>query len=212
MGYQTTFSSLRAEVINIVDSDNPEFLQYLDRIIARAHDNVQRDLDLTMWRTFPTITVNAGVATFPRDPSWLRLVGGYIIASGKPVEKRSLDYLRAYGDGQGVPRCFAERNEATYQLAPIPSVNTTLELEVLTRLPTLNNEAPTSWITQNAADLLLLQTLIGSELYLLGTERVVTFKELYQIQLASAVSELKGSARPEYTPVRAAPKPKLEAA
>jgi hypothetical protein len=212
MGYSTTFTNLRNEVISIVDSDNPEFIANLDKIIARAQDNVQRDLDLEMWRTFVAVSLTSGNRLFTRPSTWLKVFSFHFVDTGLPLEKRTLDYLRAYGTTPGTPKFWAERDETNFQVAPIPSANVNIEAEVLTRLASLSNSNPENWISRNAADLLLLQTLIGSETYLLGEERVAGFAQMYQILLSSAHAELRGTQKNEDTPIRSVPRPNVEAA
>ncbi len=207
MGYTLTYSQLVAEVQTIVESDNDEFVQNLPKIIARAHDQVQRDLDLEMWRDIApkTIATNGIVA---REDTWLKVLSIY--AAGDFLSRRSLDYIRACGLAQGVPKYWSDLSETQIKVTPMPTEATNCDVEVLKRLPSLSESNPSSWISKNAADLLLLQTLIGSEVFLVGGERVAEFAALYKILVSSAIDELRGSGRREYEPVREAAKPNLE--
>lgn len=212
MGYQTNYTSLVNEILSITDSDNPELIDNLDKIIARAQDNVQRDLNLAIWRVFETASLSTGVGTFTRSIDWLKIFGVFLVSTGAPLEKRSLDYLRMYGTATGTPRYFAERSETQIQVAPLPSADMTLEVEAMQRFPSLSESMQENWISNNAADLLLLQTLIGAEMFLLGAEKSGIYAQMYNILLASARDELRGSEKSEYTPIRSAARPNVGAA
>jgi len=211
MGYTTTYDDLVEEVQVIVESTNDEYVEQLPRIIARAHDQVQRDLDLAMWHAIVPIA-NATSRILTRDLSWLKVLSIYIPSTGKFVEKRSLDYVRACGGVTGVPKYWADQSETEILIVPAPTVAAPVSFEVdtLKRLASIDEDNQESWITKNAADLLLLQTLIGSEVFLVGGERVTEFAALYKLIVTSAVDELRGTGRNEYEPTREASKPSLE--
>lgn len=208
MGYKLTYSQLVDEVQSIVDSTNDEFVSNLPKIIARAHDQVQRDLDLEIWRTFATPNITNSIIV--REPNWLKVLSINIPSLGAFLGRRSLDYVRACGSTTGVPRYWADRSESEIMVAPAPDVPYVSEIEVMTRLESPSESLEETWILRNCADLMLLQTLIGSEVYLVGAERVAEFASLYKIVVASAIDELRGSGRREYEPVREASKPTLE--
>lgn len=208
MGYTTTYSDLVDEVQTIVDSTNEEYVAQLPKIIARAHDQVQRDLDLEMWHAIVPKNITSKILA--RDMAWLKVLSIYLPVTGEFVEKRSLDYVRACGNAAGNPRYWADKSESEILVVPAPTMATSCEVDVLQRLPTISEDNQESWITKNAADLLLLQTLIGSEVFLVGGERVSEFAALYKIVSASAIDELRGTGRKEYEPTREASKPSLE--
>lgn len=208
MGYTTTYASLIEEVQTIVDSTNEEFVDQLPKIIARAHDQVQRDLDLEMWHSIVDGNITARILT--RDLAWLKVLSIYLPVTGQFVEKRSLDYVRACGSTVGNPRYWADKSETEILVVPAPATAVPCEVDALQRLPAISDSNQESWITKNAADLLLLQTLIGSEVFLVGGERVSEFAALYKIISASAIDELRGTGRKEYKPTREASKPALE--
>lgn len=207
MAYSVTYETLVAEILGFVDEgDGDEFMDALDGIIRRAQDQVQRDLDLSIWRTFVNHHFSANSNVLARDPEWLRVLSLYLPDEGAFVERRSYDYVRAYG-GTGVPRCYAEKSETELYVAPKPINNVNVEIETHKRLPALSDENPENWITRNCADLLLLQCLIGAENWLIAPERVKEFAGLYQLALQGARHELRGIAREDYTPVRRPARP-----
>lgn len=210
MGYSLTYPTLVTEVCRIVEDDGPEFLAQLPSIIAMAQDAVQRDLDLSIWRTFTTGNLTAGSALANREDDWLKVLSIYLPAQGRHLDRKSLDYVRSFSATQGVPRCWAEQAEDQIRIAPTPAAAYAVEIEVHKKLPSLAVGNPVNWISRNCADLLLLATLIGSESFLVGQERMAEFNTLYQSTLSSALLELRGVKREEASPTRTASPPKLK--
>lgn len=204
MAYTTSYDTLVADLQDIVDSNNAEFVAQIPSIIARAQDNVQRDLGLEMWRSLVPASTVSLQATMTRNQGWLEVRSMFIPSLGRYLEKRKLDYVRMYGTTQSSPKYWAEESETQFRLAPIPDGIYTLDIEVLLRLPNLGPSNQTNWLTTHVGDILLLACLIGSELYLMSSERVAEFKAFYDSLLSAAVRELRDQERSGYIPTRAA--------
>lgn len=210
MAYTTSYDELFANLMDITESTEPEFVVQIPAIIARAQDVVQRDLGLEIWRTFSPVSTANGVNTITRDPSWLQVHSISIPALGAYPEQRKLDFLRMYGSSSGTPKYWAEVSETSIQLAPTPNAVFALSVEVLARLPALAEDNQTNWLTTHAGDLLLLQALIGAEMYQSSQARVAEFQGAYQLLLAGAQKELRIQERSGYTPTRAASEPSAQ--
>jgi hypothetical protein len=212
MAYTTTYADLVADLQDIVDSDNPEFVAEIPNIIARAQDIVQRDLGLDIWRTYPLPTVATVISTptVARQATWLDVRSIFIASTGSPLEKRTIDWVRMYGSATGTPRYWAEMSDSVIRLAPIPSAVLTLEFDVIARHAPLAGGNQTNWFTQHAADLLLLQSLIGAEMYIDSPERTAQFMQAYQLLIGSAIKELRTQERAGYEPTREASRPSMQ--
>ena len=160
--YTTSYDDLVADLQDITESTEPEFVLQIPKIIARAQDVVQRDLGLEIWRSFSSVSTVNGVNTITRQASWLQVHSISIPTIGAYPEQRKLDFLRMYGTTSGTPKYWAEVSETSIQLAPTPNAVFALSVEVLERLPALAGGNQTNWLTTHAADLLLLQALIGA--------------------------------------------------
>lgn len=207
--YTTTYDDLVSDIMDIVESDEPEFVAQIPKIIARAQDNLQRDLGLEIWRSFPSVNTASGVATIVRDDDWLQVNSIFIPAQGVYPEQRKLDWVKLYGASTGVPKYWAEVDEDTIRLAPTPNAIYALEIEVLERAPALSDDNQTNWFTKHAADLLLLGCLVGAETYLVSQARVAEFMALYQGILRAAVKEMRTQERAGYEPTREASRPSV---
>lgn len=207
MAYSLTYDELVAEILNFVDEDEgEEFGAALPGIIQRAQDQVQRDLDLSIWRTFINHHFTADSNMLERQPDWLRVLSIHLPDHDTFVERRSYDYVRAYG-GTGIPRVYAEKSETELHVAPKPINNINFEMEIHKRLPALSADNQQNWISINCADLLLLQCLIGAESFLISPEQVKNYAALYNLNLQAARHELRGITREDYTPVRKPARP-----
>ena len=205
--YAPTYSELIEEVQDICEDTNDEFVSNLPKFIHRAQDQVQRDLGLSIWRNYQD-DVPIDDAEYARDTDWLIILSIYLPAHNKFLERRSIDYVRMYGGGTtGRPRFFAEDMENTILIGPTPDASYAALVEYYERLPALavdTNE--TNWITQNAGDLLLLQTLINAGSYLLSHERVNEYTGMYMTLMPQAQNELRDSERIRDMPLRTAPR------
>jgi hypothetical protein len=211
MAYTTTYAQLVADLQDIVESTNPQFVAQIPKIIAQAQDSVQRYLGLDIWRSYVNQSTTSLSRTMSRTASWLEVRSIYLTASGAFLQKRSPDWIRMFGPSEGVPRYWAERDETTFTLAPKPDSTYAVEIEITTRLPALSSSNTTNWITSNAADMLLLACLIGCETYLASPERTAQFKAMYEEIASAALRELRQQERMGYEPTRAASEPSVNA-
>lgn len=211
MAYTTSYSQLVADLQDIVKSTNPAFVAQIPKIIAQAQDAVQRYLGLDIWRSIVPASTVSLQRTMTRNAGWLEVRSIYNASSGTYLHKRSPDWIRMFGPSEGAPRYWAERDETNFTLAPKPDGVYDLEVEVLSRMPALSDSNTTNWITNNAADMLLLACLIGSEAYLVSPERAAQFKSMYEETASMALRELRQQERMGYEPTRAASEPSVNA-
>lgn len=205
--YAPTYSSLLTEIQDICENTNAEFVANIPLFLQRGQDQVQRDLGLDFWRAYQTATPIT-TAAYTRSADWLIVRSIYLPTQNKWVEKRHLDYVRGYGGSTGRPRVWAEDTDTTLLFAPAPDISYSARIEYYQRLPALvvtSNE--TNWITNNAADLLLLQALINASIYLVAPERAQEFGAMYGIILQQAQAELRDGERHRDAPIRSAPRP-----
>jgi hypothetical protein len=205
--YNPTYSSLILETQDICENTNSEFVANIPLFAQRGQDQIQRDLALDFWRTYQTSTP-ISTASYARDGNWLIVRSLYLPTLNKWIEKRHIDYVRAYGGAAGRPRVWAEDQETTLLVAPTPDISYPLTVEAYTRLPPLvvgSNEQ--NWITKNVGDLLLLQILINASMYLVAPERAQEFATTYQELLPIAQAEVRDSERQRDQPIRSAARP-----
>jgi hypothetical protein len=202
--YAPTYSELVEEIQDICEDTNDEFVENIPRFIHRAQDQVQRDLGLALWRDYQD-DVPITAAEYARNTDWLIVLSIYLPVQNKFLERRSLDYVRVYGGGTtGRPRFWAEDMENTLLIGPTPDASYSALVEFYKRLPALSGDNETNWITSNAGDLLLLQSLINAGSYLLSHERVNEYTGMYSVLMPQCQNELRDSERVRDQPTRVA--------
>ena len=209
--YTVTYSSLIAELQDICEDTNAQFVTELPLIIARAQDTIMRDLKLGMWTTFVRTNLNDGNAYLYRDPSWLTVQTMHFPDLVAFPEQRSVDWCRLFGRVKGVPKYWCEVDSNRYQFAPTPVGNITVELEIVARLPALSLANQTNYLTTHLADLLLLASLFGCHAYLKNGESMASTGGLYNELLGNVRNELNASVDPSYATTRAASRPAVGA-
>lgn len=202
--YATNYDLLKEELKRYVEDDTTEFITDIGNIISRGQDRVARDLDLTIFHTSQSQPIVSGVATLTKPSGALAVRYYFFMASKKFAERRTVDLVKAFG-GSGLPEYFAELDESTVLLAPTPDAAYAAEVSFVRRPPALAADAQTNWITDNAADLLLLACLIESEQYLVGDERLPVFRQDYRDKLESTGDYLRELSRKEYMPSQMQP-------
>lgn len=207
--YAPTYPELVLELQDICENTNSEFVSNLPRFITRGQDVVQRDLGLEIWNSSELSTI--ATASYTRSQDWLIVNYLYLPASNRFLTKRHIDYVRRYGGTSGAPKVWCEDTETTLLVAPTPSSTLSIRVGFYARLAALTALNPTNWITRNAGDLLLMQSLINAWIYLVAPERAAAMAELYRAALPPAVIELRDSERRRDQPMRAAPRPVVQA-
>ena len=165
--YAPTFSELVDEVQDICENTNDEFVDNIPKFIHRAQDQIQKDLGLSLWRDYFDLSIST--AEIARDTDWLIVKSIWLPDEEKFLEQRTVDYVRRCG-GTGRPKYWAEDMENTIIVAPTPDAPYDATVEFYARLAALSEANETNWITRNAGDLLLVQTLLNAGIYLVANE------------------------------------------
>lgn len=193
--YAPTYSGLQAELQRYVEDDTTEYTTDLANIIARAEDKVQIDLDLEMFKDIVTDTpLTISDRDYAKPSGALVVRWMFLTAEEAFLERRTLELCKLY-TGTGQPKFFSEKSETTLYLAPTPDQGYSVEVGILRKIPALSGSVATNWLTDNVPDLLLFACLAESEEYLVGDERVPTWKAEYAERLAAARMRFKDLGR-----------------
>lgn len=204
--YTTTYDNLVLELQTYVEDDSPEYVASQNDIINRAEDRVVRDLNLELFKTEEPITITAANPIVTKPAGLLKLYRLRFTDTGDMTLPRSVDYCLMYDRTSQRPLYHAEEDETDIRLSPTPDQAYPTEIRFLRRPPPLGLSQQTNWLTDHVGDLLLLASLIESELYLIDSQRVQEdFLPEYERKLQVAIFELRGLSSSEYTPQRNAP-------
>ena len=206
--YAPSYSSLTAEIQDICENTNAEFVANIPRFIQRGQDQVQKDLGLSIWDASTTVSLTTA-GTMARDAGWLIVRSLWLPVQRKWIVQRGIDYVRGYG-GIGRPKVWAEDGETSILIGPTPNSTYPVLVSFYQRLTALSVSNEANWITRNAGDMLLMQALINAHLYLINPEAVQQIAGLYQMIQQQAINELRDGERTRYEPMRAAPRPVMQ--
>lgn len=179
----TTYTQLRADVVNWTNNESTELAAALDTIIRLAELRLYRELDLRIFRNSAT-SVTATGDPYLALPSDCLVVRALRLSSGVHLLNRDETFLREFWPNAALtsaPRYYAPWDEGTVLLAPTPDAAHAITL-VYTRQPTgLGATTTTTWLSLNAYDLLLQAALLEAAGYLEGVtkERMDMYQQRY---------------------------------
>lgn len=204
--WTTTYAGLVSQLKDYVEDTSAEYDSAVQGCINRAEERCLRDLDLSIFNTASTSTTSTGVATTSKGIVQSPVHNIYISSLGRHIERRSLEYIRAYG-GSGAPIYFCD-DTSLIHWAPVPDSAYAITITQMVRPSPLSESNTTNWLTENAADLLLWASLVESEMFLIAPERVQEFEVKYASCLGPLRAQWRDSMQTGYEPINPTPTPK----
>lgn len=206
MSFSTTYNGLVSSIPLLTEDGSDDLAANINTIIANAETQLLRDLDLEMFQVRDTpgmLTINT--SAWARPSGFVKINGLWITkASGalKAIKKRTLSYCLAnFPDPTvvGEPTYYADESEADLTFFSAPDAAYLVTVYGIQRPLGLGPMNQTTWLSNYAADLLLLACLIWSEQYLTNPAMVQNWKGEYaNDRLPKAKMELRGLSRATY--------------
>lgn len=167
-----TFSGLEQAIKDYVENDSTEFDAAIPVIIGNAELKIYREIDLNVFRKYCTSTIAAG-RRFLEKPDdyvvdrWIKGVAGSDESSGTQFDilPKDTSFIQTFSPNpstQGQPRFYADWDDNTFILGPSADAAYTLVLAYTYRPIGLSASNTTSWLGDNAQDLLLAASLVQS--------------------------------------------------
>lgn len=202
-----TYTTLTAALQAWPEDDNSEYTTNLDSIIGLGETKLLRDLDLELFDTTATFAFTASSGQLakpsgilaPRTLSYTDSGGGFNYLHPRSYEY-VLDYQANAQSGE-LPKYYAELNDTTWLIAPLPVSAFAGTVRYIKRPQGLKDVggSNTTWLSTNAADALLYACIIAAEEYLKGDERWQQWNTKYgQDILPAAKRELARLVRTDY--------------
>lgn len=163
-----TYSSLTSAIQAWTENDSTEFSNQLDTIIAMAEEQIYRDADLDKWREISTAGTADGQEFYDKPTGlvitrFMRIIDTADLTDPSRLEQKDPSFLTEYWpdrDSTGKPRYWADWDDDTYILAPTPDDTYTLESHYTVRPDGLSAATTSTWLSDNAGNLLLYACLI----------------------------------------------------
>ena len=206
MTLSLTYTTLRTEIADWTENDATEFLDKRDTIIGLAELRLHRDLDLGVFRKYATASMTIGDRFLAKPTDFVidRALNITVGTAKQEVLRRDTSFIQDYHPDPavtGVPRYYAEHDEAQFIIAPTPDVAYVTELAYTRRQTGLSSSNATSWLSDNAADVLLYACLIESTRFMKASEtpNLDMWKEAYQEGISKILlEEMARQRRTEY--------------
>lgn len=192
----TTYTTLVSDIQAWLEDDDAEFEGSVDKVIELGEYRLLRDLDLTIFTSVDTVATVADTATITKPSTDPSVIAWQTLWYGSApdtvfLELRSHDYVRDYQSGTSdAPKYYAELNETTWLLAPVPDAIYTINTRGIARPDGLSSGQATSWLGTHASDILLKACLAEAEGFLKSDDRKPMWEEDYSQRLVNAKREI----------------------
>lgn len=203
--WTTTYAGLIALLEDYVEDGSTEFTDAVQGCVNRAEERLLRDLDLSIFNAIATDTTVSGQDYITRSVTESPVHNVFFTAAAEHAQRRSREYIQSHG-GSGRPTYYIDDATKIY-FAPTPNAGYAVQITYVQRPTPLSASTSTNWLTQNAANLLLLASLIEAEQFLIAPERVAEFTAQYGALLGPARAFWRNNAQTAYEPVAPTPVP-----
>jgi hypothetical protein len=179
------YSALTTNIKNFIEDDSTEFSDSIDAIIDQAEEMIfQRLPNLPCFRSNSTGTLAAGTADYTISSSrMIRQVSITVSSNVKFLDHRTDSYLRDYAPNpstQGEPLFYSTKSASTsgttITFGPTPDSTYSYQVDVINPATGLSSGTTTSWLGDNAENVLLSACLYEASGFLKAPETVTLYK------------------------------------
>lgn len=204
MNYSELLTNVRdyTEVSSDVLSDS-----VIDTFIVNVENKVQKQLDLDAFRKFATssFTIGSPFITLPDDFDLERGIQIVDTATNDRtwLEQRDTTFIDEYNvdrvNNTGKPRYYANWDQNTMIFAPTPDATYTIELWYNKTPDHLSSTTTTTWLSNNAPEILIYGTVTEAFSYLKNPQYVQLYQQMYsQAVQGLSVTQMGRKRRDEY--------------
>jgi len=179
----------------------------IDVFITNVENKVQKQLDLDAFRKFATssFTIGSPFITLPDDFDLERGVQIVDTATNDRtwLEQRDTTFIDEYNvdrvNNTGKPIYYANWDQNTMIFAPTPDATYTIELWYNKTPDHLSSSQTTTWLSNNAPEVLIYGTLTEAFSYLKNPTYVQLYQQMYsQAVQGLSVTQMGRKRRDEY--------------
>ena len=179
----TTYSGLVDQIRNYTETDsNVLTTTIVNDFITQAELRIFREIDLDVFRSYEFATLTASnpfvalPGSTPSTMSFVRYASIYQTTGATANERtrllqKDVSYMNEYWPNRGntgQPKYYAMWDQNTIYLAPTPNLAYNIELALNRNETGLSSTNTTTWVSQNAPQVLLYACLIEAFKYLKG--------------------------------------------
>ncbi len=201
------YSSLVSNIKNFLEDDSTEFSDSIDAIISQAEEMIfQRLPNLPCFRNIQSANLVAGTSEYTIANA--RMIRQFSVTSSSNViylNHRTDSYLRDYwpnSSTQGTPEFYSTKNASTsgtvVTLAPTPSAALAYSADFIAPATGLSSGNTTTWIGDNAENLLLSACLLEASAFLKAPETLTFYKAQFDESVQLFMQEMNRDYAAEY--------------
>ena len=199
------YASLVSQIQNFMEDDSTELSNSINDIIAQAEEMIfQRLPSLPCFRQ--VATANFVVGTFDYTVANARMIRQVSLTDSESnisfLDHRVDSYLRDYHPNIGTtstPEMYSTKNATTsgvvFTVAPTPSATLAFQVDFIAPVSGLSSSNTTTWIGDNAENVLLSAALYETSAFLKSTETL----QLYKAQFDEAIGLFQQEMARNYT-------------
>ena len=210
----TTYSELVTQIRDYCETDsNVLTTTIVNDIIEHAELKIFREMDLDVFKKYKTASLTSSDAfvampgALPVDFEFARYVhifspsgslGGLTDNERVTLQKKDSSYINEYWPNRtstGVPKYYANWDNDTIILAPTPNAAYTIELAYNAQPTGLSSSNTTTWVSNNAPQLLLYACLIEAFKFLKNPDMLNIYTVSYKEELQTMGQEQMGRRR-----------------
>ena len=202
----TTYAELTQQVIDYTETDsNVLTTTILNDIVEHAESRIFRNADLDVFKKYKTanLTIGDPFVAMPGATPQLFAFVRYIQIFGTDniritLEKKDASFINEYVPNRtttGTPKYYANWDNDTLLLAPSPDATYTVELAYNAQPTGLSSSNTTTWVSNNAPEMLLYACLVEAFKFLKNPQMVQMYESYYKQALQPFVGEQMGRRR-----------------
>ena len=202
----TTYAELTQQIIDYTETDsNVLTTAILNDIIEHAESRIFRNADLDVFKKYKTANLTIGdpfVAMPGATPQLFAFIRYIQIFSTDNVritlEKKDTSFINEFIPNRtttGTPKYYANWDNDTIILAPSPDATYTVELAYNAQPTGLSSSNTTTWVSNNAPEMLLYACLVEAFKFLKNPQMVQMYESYYKTALQPFVGEQMGRRR-----------------
>ena len=202
----TTYAELTQQIIDYTETDsNVLTTAILNDIIEHAESRIFRNADLDVFKKYKTANLTIGdpfVAMPGATPQLFAFIRYIQIFSTDNVritlEKKDTSFINEFIPNRtttGTPKYYANWDNDTIILAPSPDATYTVELAYNAQQTGLSSSNTTTWVSNNAPEMLLYACLVEAFKFLKNPQMVQMYESYYKQALQPFVGEQMGRRR-----------------
>jgi hypothetical protein len=193
----TDYSDLTDNIRNYTETSTTVLSNtVIQPFIESIEDKVRRTVDLNYYRKYDTATLTVNNPFLPLPADWEATRYVQLIDSGDDrtyLIQKDISFMNEYAPdrtstGAATPKYYAMWDQDTHYLAPTPNAALTVELAYTYKPPGLTSTNTSTWLSQNAPNVLLYGCILEALGYLKGPADMIQYYDKMYNQSVQALA------------------------